>query len=195
MVSVLRVATTPSRVCTVLNRVLIGVIGSAGAALIGVPGIAAAQPPEPPPPPPPPNVNAFAPVKLSEYAAMDGNWYAFTTPEGLTCVLQRNGGYGCSGAIPAAPNGANFVSGGPGPASFSNTDANVFASVGAAKPLPAGSRISFQTVSCGSEGGVTTCSDARNQSGFVLTPAGSYIINNGKDPLLDRPEGTNPYFN
>jgi hypothetical protein len=182
-------------VCTVLNRLLIGVIGSAGAALIGVPAIAAAQPPEPPPSPPPPNVNALAPVKPSEFAVMDGNWYAFTTPEGLTCVLQRNGGYGCSGPIPAAPNAANFVSGGPAPASFSNTDGAVFASVGAAKPLPAGSRISFQTVSCGSEGGVTTCSDSRNQSGFVLTPAGSYIINGGKDPLLERPEGTNPYFN
>ncbi|WP_083405722.1 hypothetical protein [Mycolicibacterium rutilum] len=190
----LRVASAPSRVWTVLNRVLIGVVGSAGI-LVGAPAIAGAQPPPPPPAPPPPNVNALAPVKLSEYAKMDGNWYAFKTPEGLTCVLQRNGGYGCSGALPAAPEGANFVSGGPGPAAFSSTAGDVFASVGDAVVLPAGSRISFQTVSCGSEGGVTTCSDARNQSGFVLSPAGSYIINGGRDPLLDRPEGTNPYFN
>lgn len=189
---VLRVVAAPSRVWTVLKRVLVGVVGSAGAALIGVPGVAAAQPPEPPPAP---DINALAPVKLSEFAVMDGNWYAFRTPDGLTCVLQRNGGYGCSGPIPGAPNGANFVSGGPGVPQFSVTTADVFASVGEVKPLPAGSRMSFQTVSCGSEGGVTTCSDSRNQSGFVLTPAGSYIINGGRDPLLERPEGTNPYFN
>lgn len=178
-----------------LNRVLIGVIGSAGAALIGVPGLAMAQPPQPPPPPPAPNVNAFAPVKLSEYAVMDGHWYAFKTPDGLTCVLQRNGGYGCSGAIPGAPNGANLVSGGPGQPSFANAAADVFASAGDAKLLPSGSRISFQTVSCGNDGTATTCSDSRNQSGFVLTPAGSYIINEGVDPLLVRPEGTNPFIN
>ncbi|HEX2284413.1 MAG TPA: hypothetical protein VHI10_06215 [Mycobacterium sp.] len=178
-----------------LNRILIGVVGSAGAALIGVPGIAAAQPPEPPPPPPPPNVNALAPVKLSEYAVMDNKWYAFKTPDGLTCVLQRTGGYGCSGAIPGAPNGANLVSGGPGQPGFANTAGDVFAVVGEAKPLPPGSRISFQTVSCGSDGAVTTCTDSRNQSGFVLSPAGSFIINEGVDPLLERPEGTNPFIN
>ena len=195
VIRMLRVPVAPFRVWTVRKRVLIGVVGSAAASLIGVQGIAAAQPPEPPPAPPPLNVNARAPVKLSEFAVLDGNWYAFRTPDGLTCALQRNGGYGCSGAIPGAPNGANLVSGGPGAPHFSATTADVFASAGEVKPLPAGSRISFQTVSCGSEGGVTTCSDSRNQSGFVLTPAGSYIINDGKDPLLDRPEGTNPYFN
>ncbi|OBI77021.1 hypothetical protein [Mycobacterium sp. E740] len=175
-----------------LKKSLLGLAGAA--VLLAAPGVATAQPSEPPPTPPAPNVNALAPVKLSEYAVMDGTWYAFKTPDGLTCVLQRNGGYGCSGAIPAAPGGANFVSGGPGTPGFSSTTADAFAAVGAAKPLPAGSRISFQTVSCGSEGGVTTCSDSRNQSGFVLSPAGSYIINNGKDPLLDRPK-PNPYIN
>lgn len=171
-------------------KVLIGAVGL-GAALLGAQGVAAAQPSEPPAPP---NVNALAPVKLSEFAVMDGTWYAFKTPDGLTCVLQRNGGYGCAGAIPGAPGGANFVSGGPGAPGFSSTTANAFASVGDAKPLPAGSRISFQTVSCGSDGGVTTCSDSHNQSGFVLSPGGSYIINNGMDPLLDRPK-PNPYIN
>ena len=71
----------------------------------------------------------------------------------------------------------------------------MFGSVPDAKPLPAGSRISYQTVSCGSDGSVTTCSDSRNQSGFVLSPAGSFIINDGRDPLLERPEGTNPFMN
>jgi hypothetical protein len=175
----------------VLNRILIGV---AGAAMVSVPGIAAAEP-EPAPPPPPPNVNALAPVNLSEYAVMDNTWYAFTTPDGLTCVLQKTGSYGCSGPIPAAPNGANLVSGSYGGVpGFANTDGAVFAVVGAAKPLPAGSRISYQTVSCTNDGVTTTCVDNRNQSGFVLSPAGSFILNE-TNPLLDRPEGTNPFFN
>jgi hypothetical protein len=190
----LRANSTPFRVWTVLNRLLIGVVGSAGAALIGLPGIAVAQPPAPPPPPPPPNVNAYAPMKLSEYQVVENQWYAFKTPDGLTCVLQRNGGYGCSGAIPGAPEGANLVSGGPGVPTFANSAGDVFAGVNA-KPLPPGSRLSFQTVSCGSDGSVTTCADSRNQSGFVLSPAGSFIINGGVNPLLDRPEGTSPYIN
>src|SRR6266545_2178851 len=157
----------------VLSRVLIGVLGAA--AVIGAPGIAAAEPPPvpAPQPPPPPNVNALAPVKLSEYAVMDNNWYAFTTPDGLTCVLQKGNGYGCSGAIPGAPDGANLVSGPYGGVpGFANTTRPVFAVAGAAKPLPAGSRISYQTVSCGNDGTTTTCVDSRNQSGFVLSPAG-----------------------
>ena len=186
----LQVTSAPSRVWTVLNRMLLGVVGAAGAAVVGVPGLAAAQPQ----PAPPPNVNALAPVKLSEYAVMDNTWYAFGTPDGLTCVLQRTGSYGCSGPIPAAPNGANLVSGGPGPASFANTPAPVFAVAGAAKPLPPGSRISYQTVSCGNDGVTTTCVDNRNQSGFVLSPAGSFIFGES-NPLLDRPEGTNPFIN
>ena len=47
---------------------------------------------------------------------------------------------------------------------------------------------------CGNDGTVTTCVDSRNQSGFVLSPAGSFILNT-ENPLLDRPEGTNPYTN
>jgi hypothetical protein len=137
----------------------------------------------------------MSPVKLSEYAVMDNNWYAFATPDGLTCVLQRTGSYGCSGPIPAAPNGANYVSGGPGAPAFASTPAPVFAVAGAPKPLPPGSRISYQTVSCGNDGVTTTCTDSRNQSGFVLSPAGSFIINGGVNPLLDRPEGTNPFIN
>ena len=93
---------------------------------------------------------------------MDNNWYAFTTPDGLTCVLQSNGSYGCSGAIPGAPDGANLVSGSVrAPCRRSRTrPAPVFGGIGAVKPLPAGSRISYQTVSCGTDGVMTTCSTA-----------------------------------
>jgi hypothetical protein len=175
----------------VLNRILIGLVGAAGAVVMGVPVGAGA---DPEPPPGPPNVNAYPPVKLSEYAVMDNNWYAFATPEGITCVLQKSGGYGCSGPIPAAPNGANVVSGGPaGPPGFANADRPVF-SVEGVKPLPPNTRMSYHTVSCGTDGVVTTCQNGRDQSGFVISPAGSYILNS-TNPLLDRPEGTNPFFN
>jgi hypothetical protein len=179
----------------VLSRVLFGVLGAA--AVIGVPGIVGAEPPPDPPPqpPPPPNVNALAPVKLSDYAVMDGNWFAFITPEGVICALQKGNGYGCSGPIPAAPEGANLVSGSYGGVpGFSIAPGNVFAAAGAAKPLPIGSRISYQTVSCGNDGATTTCVDSRNQSGFVISPAGSFILNE-ESPLLYRPDSRGPFGN
>ncbi|MDV3125429.1 hypothetical protein M1247_10940 [Mycobacterium sp. 21AC1] len=163
-----------------LSRMLIGLVGAAGAAVMSVPGTAAADDP-----PPLPNINAFAPVKTSEYAVMDNNWYAFSTPDGLTCVLQRTGSYGCSGPIPAAPNGANLVSGGPGAPSFANSPAPVFAVVSDAKPLPANSRISYQTISCGTDGVMTSCIDGRTQAGFVISPSGSFAIG-------DRPSEIKP---
>ena len=104
----------------VLSRVLTGVLGVAAAAVVLGPGMAFADPPpNPVPQPPTPNVNGLAPVKPSEYAVLDNQWYAFASPEGLTCVLQKTGGYGCNGAIPGAPEGANLVGGQIGaPASF-----------------------------------------------------------------------------
>src|SRR6476620_11239027 len=124
----------------------------------------------------------------------DGAWYAFSS-SGLTCVLQRSGGYGCNGPIPGAPDAANLVSGVMGgvPA-FANPAGPVFGAADAAKPLPAGSRISYQTVSCGNDGATTTCVDSRSQSGFVVGAAGSFILNE-LPPLLYRPEGTNPFAN
>jgi hypothetical protein len=179
----------------VLSRVLFGVLGAA--AVVGVPGLAAAEPPPDPPPqpPPPPNVNALAPVKLSDYAVMDGNWFAFTTPDGVICALQKGNGYGCSGPIPAAPEDANLVSGSYGGVpGFSIAPGNVFAAAAAAKPLPAGSRISYQTVSCGNDGATTTCVDSRSQSGFVISAAGSFILNK-ESPLLYRPDNRGPFGN
>jgi hypothetical protein len=77
---------------------------------------------------------------------------------------------------------------------FSNVDANPFANVGDIKPLPANSRLSYQTLSCGNDGTVTTCVDSKNQAGFVIAPAGSWIVGE-VNPLVDRPEGTSPFFN
>ena len=72
-----------------LRRILIGVVGAAGAAVIGVPGMALADPEPAPALPNVPNVNAYAPVKPSEYAALDGALYAFGAPGGVTCVMDR----------------------------------------------------------------------------------------------------------
>jgi hypothetical protein len=176
------------------GTLLIGLAGVA-MALFGSSAVASAQPAPPPPPPAAPNVNAYAPVKTSEYAVMQGTWYAFATPDGLTCVIQRSGGYGCNGPIPGAPDGANLVSGRIGGVPvFSHGAPDVFAAAGAIKPLAANERLSYQTVSCGTDGTTTSCVDGGNQAGFVLTPAGSFIVGQ-VNPLLDRPEGTNPYAN
>jgi len=178
----------------VLSRILIGVASAAGAAVIGVPGTGWADP-EPAPPPPAPNINSYALAKPSDYSVTNNAAYAFTTPDGLTCVLDRqSGGYGCSGPIPAAPNGANMVSGGPvGAPGFANADRPVFFLDAPAKPLPPLTRLSFRNISCGIDGGgVTTCLNSRDQTGFVLSPAGSFIVGE-IPPLLDRPAGTRPF--
>jgi hypothetical protein len=171
------------------------VLGAMAAAAIGVPAVAAAEPNEPPPPPPAPNVNAWAPVKPSDFSVLSDTGYAFTTPDGLSCMIQRNGGYGCFGALPGAPEGANLVSGRIGGVpGFANAGGNPFAVAGDIKPLPAGSRVSYQTLSCGTDGTVTSCVDSKNQAGFVISPGATWIVGE-VNPLVDRPEGTNPYFN
>ena len=170
-------------------------VGVAVAAMVSGPAIAAADPTEPPPAPPPPSVNAWAAVKPSDYAVLSNQAYGFTTPDGLTCMIQRNGGYGCFGALPGAPEGASLVSGRIGQVpGFANTGANPFAVAGDIKPLPSGSRLSFQTLSCGADGTTTACVDSKNQAGFVVSPGASWIVGE-VNPLVDRPEGTNPYFN
>ncbi|HME49491.1 hypothetical protein [Mycobacterium sp.] len=171
-----------------LSRMLTGVAGAVGAALIAPP-VAAWADPDPPAPPPGPNLNAFAPISPGDYAVMSGAWYAFGTPDGLTCVIQKgSGGYGCSGPIPGAPNGANMVSGGPaGAPEFANTEGPVFSVAGAVKPLPPNTRLSYRQISCGTDGaGTTSCMNSYDQSGFVISPAGSYIAGQ-TPPLLDRP--------
>ena len=158
-----------------LNRLLIGVVGAAGAAVLGVPGIASA---DPEPAPAPPNVNAYAPARPSDYAMMHGAWYAFGAPGGLTCVLDRQtGAYGCNGPIPAAPNGSNVVSGGTsGPPGFASSDRPMFGVSGDVKPLPPNTRLSVRTVSCGTDGVVTSCVNSFDNTGFVISPTGSFIL-------------------
>ena len=169
----------------------------AAMAALSAPAIAGAEPPPPPPPPPAPDIGGYALVKPSEYAVNDGSMYAFTAGEGITCVMSRaNGSYGCSGPpFPGAPGGANVVTGAQiGAPGFAVAANPVYVGDKPALPLPANSRISFQHVTCGTDGALVTCQNSFDQSGFVVGPGCSWIVN-PTNPLLDRPEGRNPYFN
>jgi hypothetical protein len=180
----------------VLTRILIGVV-AAGAAVIGGPGVAGADPEPAPPPPPPPSANAFAPVKASDFAMQDGAIYAFAVPGDIACVMSRgSGSYGCSGPIPAAPGGANTVTGSQqGPAGFANADRPLYIFDTLPKRLPPGSRINFRNVACGTDGTMTVCSNNFDGGGFVISPTGSFIIEPNNPLLLNTGEGHNPYFN
>jgi len=179
----------------VLSRILIGLV--AGVAVAGVPGVAAADPDPAPPPPPPPPVNSWAAVKTSDFTVLDGSVYAFTAPGELTCIMSRNTGqYGCNGPIPAVPDGANIVSGnqvGP-PVFFVQSEPIIHGVDGPINPLPAHSRISFRNITCGTDGVLTTCQNSFDQSGFVISPAGSFVLNQ-VNPLVDRPDGRSPFAN
>ena len=155
-----------------LSRIFTGVALAAGATVLAVPGIAAADPP------PLPDINTLPPVNPKDYAVMDGSSYAFGAPGGLTCVMDRQtGGYGCSGPLPAAPGGANLVTGyAHGSPGFANSARPMYGTVDSPLPLPPNTRMSFQTVSCGTDGLVTSCLNTLDNSGFVLSPAGSFTF-------------------
>lgn len=176
----------------VLSRSVVAAVCVAAAGVLNASGLAAAQPPPPPPTPPAPDINAYPPANPKDFAVHQGSAYAFTTA-GLTCMVQRSGPYGCSGVLPGAPNNANLVSGRSGtvPGFGAAPEPIVAEPVNA---LPPNTRISFGTVSCGGDGTVTACVDSMNQAGFVVSPDATWIVN-AVNPLVARPEGTNPYFN
>ena len=155
-----------------LSRKLTGLAGFAvGAALITTPPVAWGDEAVLP------NINVYPPISPAEFSVMDGAWYAFGTPDGLTCVLDKSrNAYGCSGPIPAAPKGANVVSGvGGEEPGFANAATPIFAVAGPVKPLPPQTRISYRNVSCAIDaGGATACVNNATQHGFVLSPAGSF---------------------
>lgn len=152
---------------------------------------AASADPDVAPPPPIPNVNAYTPLNPAEYAVLGGTWYAFAGPPGVICIINRqNGDYGCSGPLPGAPGGANLVSAGQsGAPTFSATAQPLFEAAGPVKTLPPNTRLSYRDVSCGVDAaGAVACLNAREQVGFVVSAAGSWV--NGINPMVDRPEGT-----
>ncbi len=169
------------------------IVACAMAVAVAAPAVASADPESAPVLP---NVNAYTPVSPVDFTVMNGTAYAFSAGPGITCVMNRtSGGYGCSGPLPGAPEGANLVSAGPsGPPGFSSTSRPIFSAAGEPKPLAPNTRLSFQDISCGVDGtGVTACVNSREQIGFVISPAGTFIA--GSNPLVERPEGTNPYLN
>ncbi|MDR3663269.1 MAG: hypothetical protein P4L86_23280 [Mycobacterium sp.] len=197
----LRLVATGFYACRVFSRILIGLVAGLVAVTV-MPGVAGADPqqdpPAPPTSPPAPNLNGFKPVKPSDFAGKDGSFYMFTAPGGLTCVMRRDAGeYGCSGPLPGAPDGANVVVGQQVGAPQFNTLSGpkyVGEMPGPVQALPAGSRISYRNITCGTDGTMTACVNSFDQSGFVVSPAGSFIVNES-NPLLDRPKDRNPYVN
>lgn len=158
----------PLNVWSVLSRVLMGIAGAATATVVGMPGLAAAQP----------NINAMPPANPKDFSANDGAWYVFSALDGVTCVVDRgSGSYGCSGPLPAAPSGANMVTGNVnGGVGFVNATRPMYGAVENAPALPPNTRLSFKTVSCGTDGFATSCVNTFNQSGFVISPTGSFAF-------------------
>jgi len=154
--------------------------------------VSAGADPSPAPSPPMPDVNAYKPLNPADYAVPGTTWYGFAGPPGVICIINRtNGDYGCSGPLPGAPGDANLVSAGQtGAPNFSSTAQPLFAvATGQVKALPPGTRLSFRDISCGmADGAAVACLNSRDQVGFVVGPAGSFI--NASNPMLDRPEGT-----
>lgn len=150
---------------------LTGLAGAVGAALLATSPVAAADEASLP------NVNVYPPISPVDFTVMDGALYAFGTPDGLTCVIDKGrNGYGCSGPIPAAPEGANLVSGvGGEEPGFANSAAPLYSGTGPVKQLPPQMRLSYRNVSCAIDaGGATVCVNTSTQHGFVLSPAGSF---------------------
>ena len=151
---------------------LTGLAGAAGAALIATTPVAWADDPVLP------NVNVYPSISPAEFSVLSGAWYAFGTPDGLTCVIDKGrNGFGCSGAIPAAPEGANMVSAmGAEAPTFAKATAPLFEVAGPVKPLPPQTRLAYRNTACAIDaGGATVCVNTSSQHGFVLSPAGSYV--------------------
>ena len=91
----------------------------------------------------------------------NGEIYAFTVLDGVNCLMSRGtGSYGCTGPIPAAPGGATVVTGGQqGTPGFANADRPIYVFDTPPKALPAGSRISFRNVTCGTDGVMAVCNN------------------------------------
>ena len=139
---------------------------------------------------------ALAPISPLDFTVGNGV-YAFTAPVGVTCVMSRvSRAYGCSGTLPGAPQGANVVTGGAsGEPGFSATNRPLYQFDAPPRELPVGSRLGMGTVSCGVvDGGGVVCNNSYDQTGFVIASAGTFSFG-ASNPLLDRPEGTNPYIN
>ena len=172
-------------------KILVALVGAVVGASAGVPGTAAGDP-TPPPPPPALDLNALTAVKPSDFAMRNGEFYAFAVPGDIACAISRGSGrYGCSGPLPAAPDGANMVTGAQqGLPTFVSDNRPLFDFDGLPNRL-----ISFRNVTCGTDGTVTLCSNSFDGAGFVLSPGGSYVLDVNNPLLLNTGEGHNPYFN
>ena len=173
-------------------RILSALAVAAGAAVAGA--YPAGADPAPAPAPPLPNVISYIPLNGADYTVNGGKWFGFAGPPGVVCILNTlTGDYGCSGPLPGAPDGVNLVSAGPsGAPAFSTTAQPPYAAAGAVRPLPPGTRLTFRQITCGIDvDGTVACVNYRDQTGFVVGPAGSYI-NAGPPPPPANPAAPAP---
>ena len=108
-------------------------------------------------------------------------------PGDIACVISRgSGNYGCSGPIPAAPNGANVVTGAQvGPAGFTNADRPLYVFETLPKRLEPGTKISFRNVTCGTDGTVTAVHQQLRRRRLRHQPGGQLCRR--PEQSLDRP--------
>lgn len=159
----------------VVIRVLRAAVGAAILASASTTPIASGTPVLPSPLA---NLDSYAVISPANYEAMDGRWYAFAGPAGVTCVVNTtNSSYGCSGALPGAPGRANLVSAAAvGPPAFTTTEQPIFAAAGDVKALPPNTRLSFGDISCGADAeGTVACVNSRDKVGFSVSAVSTFI--------------------
>lgn len=154
-----------------------GLLVAAASVSIGVLSAPSALADPVPTPPPLPDVTTYMPMNAADYTVNSGKWYAFAGPPGVVCVIDSlSGEYGCSGALPGAPDGMNLVSAGPSGAPKFSAATAPYAAVGVPRSLPPNRRLSFRQIFCGiDDAGVVTCLNTAEKTGFVVGPTSTYI--------------------
>lgn len=89
-----------------LKEWVVAVSAIAAGGLLGMSVVANAEPPKSPYP----DLGRYAKVDFESYRlSPDDDDYWFSTSAGLNCGIWADGSFGCTGAIPGAPAGANQI--------------------------------------------------------------------------------------
>lgn len=131
-----------------MSRKLFAMVGAvAGLAIsVGAALPAAADPPKNPYP----DTSKYAKLDFESFRIADKPGLWFSTPSGLECGIWEDGSFGCTGAIPGAPGGANQVGwfSGDSAAHFDNTGQPRFSSGQAQRVIPANNYIELGSARC-----------------------------------------------
>ncbi|MEU9806950.1 hypothetical protein [Mycobacterium sp. NPDC050853] len=128
------------------------------------------------PPSPYPDISRYAKVDFESYRLPpndDGFW--FSTPGGLNCGIWADGSFGCTGAIPGAPAGANQIGWfrGDGQPHFDETQQPRFTNPGGLvqRVIP---RNSYIAVNQGTGNGDTTTCAVTDTNGVYCFKSGTW---------------------